>query len=160
MMRGGNGRHTPEGAAVTELILSIFRANGRLLREGDVLTRDLDLTSARWQVMGAIVDRPKTAAQIAREFELSRQGVLLVVQSLLKSGHVELIDNPNHRRAKLVRLTKRGWKLHEELIRRQAVWVNDIGARFRVREVKQALKVIDRLGSVIKERHKAAAAVA
>jgi hypothetical protein len=86
MMRGENDLHTPEGAAVTELVLSIFRANGRLLREGDVLARDLGLNAARWQSAGAIFLAPKTAAQIAREFELSRQGVLLVVQSLLKSG--------------------------------------------------------------------------
>jgi DNA-binding MarR family transcriptional regulator len=159
MIRGVNERHTAEGAAITDLIIAIFRANGRLLREGDVLTRDLDLTSARWQVLGAIIDSPKTAAQIAREFELSRQGVLLVVQHLLKSGLVELIDNPNHRRAKLVQLTKRGLKLNDVLMRRQAVWANDIGVSFSTRELKQAFKVIERFGSALTGHRKKSGAV-
>ncbi|MDH3233798.1 MAG: MarR family transcriptional regulator, partial [Alphaproteobacteria bacterium] len=40
--------------AVTALILETFRLNGRLLAAGDRLVGDLGLTSARWQVLGAI----------------------------------------------------------------------------------------------------------
>jgi DNA-binding MarR family transcriptional regulator len=58
------------------------------------MLRDLELTSARWQVLGAIVQTPRTVAQIARYFELTRQGVLWVVQSMLKDGIVELAKNP------------------------------------------------------------------
>src|SRR5438045_4880048 len=68
--------HTPEGAAMTEFILSLFRANGRLIAVGDQLARDFGLTAARWQVLGAITDTPRTVAQIARHFGLTRQGVL------------------------------------------------------------------------------------
>jgi DNA-binding MarR family transcriptional regulator len=99
MTRTKRIERTAEGAAISELILAIFRANGRLIRAGDVLTRDLGLTSARWQVLGAIAPAPKTVAQIAREFELTRQGVLWVVQSMIGDGFVELINNPDHRRA-------------------------------------------------------------
>jgi len=45
---------TPTGEAATELILSAFRANGLLLDAGDMLSVDEGLTSARWQVLGAI----------------------------------------------------------------------------------------------------------
>jgi hypothetical protein len=72
--------HTREGTAITELILAIFLTNGRIIRAGDTLLRDLGLTGARWQVLGAIKDTPKTVAQIARKYELSRQGVLWLVQ--------------------------------------------------------------------------------
>ena len=59
--------HTPAGAALTELVLTVFRVNGLLLDAGDRMTKDLGLTSARWQVMGALEQGPLTAAQIARE---------------------------------------------------------------------------------------------
>jgi len=48
---------------MTNLILEIFRVNGLLLAAGDRLTRDLGLTSARWQVLGALAEGPLTAAQ-------------------------------------------------------------------------------------------------
>ena len=47
---------TEEGGAVTQLILDVFRLNGRLLIAGDRLVGELGLTSARWQVLGAIAD--------------------------------------------------------------------------------------------------------
>ena len=49
---------TPTGEAATELILSAFRANGLLLDAGDLLSAAEGLTSARWQVLGAIALSP------------------------------------------------------------------------------------------------------
>src|SRR5215210_6586367 len=64
-------------AAITELILETFRLNGRLLAAGDALVRDLGLTSARWQVLGAVAMSPVPlpVSHIARNMGLSRQGV-------------------------------------------------------------------------------------
>ena len=74
-------RHTPGGEALTDLVLAVFRLNGRLLAAGDHLVSDLGLTSARWQVLGAIAHSAKPAAggvagakhgiQIARVFSAS-----------------------------------------------------------------------------------------
>lgn len=142
--------HTEEGAALTRLILEIFRANGRLLRIGDAMSRDIGLTSARWQVLGAVRETPKTVAQIAREFELARQGVLWVVQALLKERMVELIDNPNHRRAKLVRLTRRGAAARRKMMSRQVQWINAIGVHFRRADVEKGIKVLRELTANLK----------
>ena len=141
--------HLPEGAAMTALIMTIFRANGRLLRCGDNLTRDLGITAARWKVMGAIHDGPKTVSQIARRFELTRQGVLWVVTALIKEGLVELIDNPDHKRAKFVQFTKLGWRVYEETQRRQIAWVNAIASEFTVDEIRNANEVIERMGRAV-----------
>jgi hypothetical protein len=51
-------RHRPAGKAATALILEVFRFNGRLLAAGDKLVANLGLTSARWQVLGAIALSP------------------------------------------------------------------------------------------------------
>ena len=40
--------------ALTGLVIEVFRLNGDLLAAGDALVGDLGLTSARWQVLGAI----------------------------------------------------------------------------------------------------------
>ena len=138
--------YTVEGAAMTNLILTLFRVNGRMMRAGDELVRDLGLTSARWQVFGAIRERPRTVAQIARYFESTRQGVLWVVSGLLKSGLVELVDNPDHKRAKLVSLTELGREIHDKVVRRQEDWVNSFSGRFTLEELRTAVGVLEQLG--------------
>lgn len=147
--------YTPEGKAITDLILAVFRTNGRLLRAGDALSRDLGFTAARWQVMGAINSRPKTVAQIAREFELTRQGVLWVVRTMVKDGFLELIDNPDHRRAKLVRFTEYGSMAYRTISLRQARWVNEMGEVFRLADLHRTTELVCQLGLVVKEVYEA-----
>lgn len=137
--------HTPEAEAMTELILSIFRIHGRLFLAGDRLTRGTGLTSSRWQVLGAIANGPRTVAQIARHFESTRQGALFLVNALLKEGFVELIDNPEHKRAKLVRFTESGRAAFDEVSRRQEKWVNAFADHFDVDEVQRATNLLDRV---------------
>jgi DNA-binding MarR family transcriptional regulator len=116
---------TPEGEAATEVILLTFRANGLLLRSGDVLAAEEELTSARWQVLGAIAlaQGPLTVPQIARRMGLTRQSVHATVQRLLADGLVELKPNADHQRSQLVGLTERGRRRYTALDRRQAAWV-------------------------------------
>jgi DNA-binding MarR family transcriptional regulator len=150
MIKNRINKHTAKGAALTELILAIFAANGRLLRFGDDMGRDLSITSARWQVMGAVQLTPKTVAQIARDFELTRQGVLWVTNTLTREGFVELIDNPEHRRAKLVQQTAKGRATHKLISRRQVHWINDLGELFKLSEVNIATAVVKQLSEAIK----------
>ena len=41
---------------LTDLVLEVFRLNGRMIASGDSLVAKIGLTSARWQVLGAIDD--------------------------------------------------------------------------------------------------------
>ena len=102
---------SPFDHPANRLALAIFRANGALIAAGDQTTRPLGLTSARWQVLGAIAAGGAaglTAAQIGRNMGLTRQSVQRLVNELEADGLIGLHDNPNHRRARLVRLTARG----------------------------------------------------
>ena len=110
--------------ALTELILEVFRVNGGLIAAGDRLVADLGLTSARWQGLGAIAlsPAPEPVARLARAMGLHRQGVQRIVNELEAEGIVALDDNPHHRRAKLVRLTRKGETLYREAERRQKPW--------------------------------------
>jgi DNA-binding MarR family transcriptional regulator len=127
---GQSDGHTPEGALFTELVLEVFRLNGRLLTAGDELTRDLGLTSARWQVLGAIAlaAAPLPVARIARTMGLTRQAVQRVANELAGEGFVRFVANPDHKRAKLVTLTERGRDAYARASQRQARWANRIAA--------------------------------
>ncbi|MEO5756274.1 MAG: MarR family winged helix-turn-helix transcriptional regulator [Mesorhizobium sp.] len=138
---------TPSGVAVSEIILSIFRINGRLLAAGDRLVAGLGLTSARWQVLGAIALSPaaEPVARLARNMGLNRQGVQRIVNELEAEGFVELKDNPHHRSARLVVLTAKGTEAHDAALRAQVPWVNMLGEGFDAQAIEAAGKVLDRL---------------
>ena len=133
---------TAEATALTELILETFRLNGCLLAAGDRLTADLGLTSARWQILGAIDDRPRSVAQIARLMGLTRQAVQRIANVLVEEGFADFADNPEHKRAKLVRLTARGRAALDQIDRRQAEWSSRLAAGFRTPILQAALAVL------------------
>lgn len=139
--------HTRAGKAFTELILQIFQFNGRLLAAGDRLARPLGLTSSRWQVLGAIEERPLSVAQIARNMGLARQNVQRLADVLQSEGFVAYTPNPDHQRAKLACLTDKGQRAVMQLARRQALWANRIVANARAGEIHEALRLLKELRS-------------
>ncbi len=138
-------QRTPAAEAVTQLILAIFRLNGRLLGAGDQLSRDLGLSSARWQVLGALRDGPLPVAQIARNMGLTRQSVQRIVDVLAAQGVLTFAENPYHLRAKLVRLTEHGTHLLQEVSQRQVRWVNRLAQDLAPDEVQAAVHLLDTL---------------
>ncbi|WP_420865499.1 MarR family winged helix-turn-helix transcriptional regulator [Methylobacterium indicum] len=116
--------------ALTELTLAVFRLNGDLLTAGDALVDDLGLTSARWQVLGAVAlsPVPLPVAHIARNMGLTRQAVQRVVDDLHGVGFVRIDPNPHHRRAHLVALTGPGETAYRHAIARKDVWFDDLCA--------------------------------
>jgi DNA-binding MarR family transcriptional regulator len=110
--------------ALDELILETFRLNGLLIAAGDALTRDLGLSSARWQVLGAIgkSSEPPSLSAIARAMGLSRQAVRRVVNELETEGLVETRPHPANRRLRVVLLTEAGKSAHDQANQRQVPW--------------------------------------
>src|SRR3954470_14545616 len=135
---------TPEGVLLTRLVLELFRLNGRLLAAGDAMTRDLGLTSARWQVLGAVrlAGGPLPVAWIARNMGLTRQAVQRVADELATEGFVRFAPNPHHRRAKLVALTAKGEEALDRVSARQARWADGLAAGVDAPALEGALNVL------------------
>ena len=141
-----------------ELVIEIFRLNGVLLAEGDKLTRDVGLTSARWQVLGAIevAGHPLTVAEIARNMGLTRQSVQRLANELDRERLVAFADNPNHRRAKLVVPTEKGRRAFRGAMRRQTDWAKASMRRGRIdeRQLREAQGVLRALRLALSGRQK------
>ena len=105
-----------------------FRLHGALLATGDALVGDLGLTSARWQVLGAVALEPQapTVAQAARRMGLSRQAVQRIANDLKAEGLVRFIDNPDHQRAKRMELTQTGQRAYASAMDRQRRWAEGL----------------------------------
>ncbi|MFN3912385.1 MarR family winged helix-turn-helix transcriptional regulator [Hyphomonas sp.] len=137
--------HSPEGAALTELVLEVFRLNGRLLAAGDRLVAETGLTSARWQVLGAIhfAGEPQTVSWLARSLGLTRQAVQRIVNELEGEGVVAFQPNPAHRRAQLITMTRQGQDAYANADRRQKPWINALANGLDREEVARALELLN-----------------
>ena len=136
---------TEEGEAFTELVIEVFRLNGLLLQAGDRLTAPVGLSSARWQVLGVVEHGPVPVANVARIMGLTRQSVQQTADALARDGFVEYLENPHHRRAKLISLTPKGRKALDHVVESQAQWANRIAPavnRQRLRAAVNALRQV------------------
>jgi DNA-binding MarR family transcriptional regulator len=131
---------TPAGDALTGLILDLFRLNSLLLTAGDRLVAPLRLTSARWQILGAVAyaERPEPVAWLARGLGANRQNVQRIVNDLQGDGLVAFAANPHHRRAQLVVLTDKGRQTFEAAMRLQVPWVTGLADGFLVKDIEAA----------------------
>ncbi len=134
-------------AAVTALILEIFRTNGALLAAGDRLVAGCGLTSARWQVLGALAAEPLPVAHIARTMGLSRQGVQRTVNDLVRGGLAAFAENPHHRRAKLVGLTETGRAAYAAATARQIPWAEALARDLDPAAIEAARRLVREIGA-------------
>lgn len=126
------------GEALTDLILTTFRLNGRLLEAANGLAADGEITAALWQVLGGVLDEPRTVSEIARRMGMTRQGVQRNADVLVERGLAELRDNPAHRRARLLAPTEAGYWAVRRISIAQIPWAERIGAPVGARVLRRA----------------------
>ncbi len=140
---GVTGR-SRKGNALTELMHSLFRANNLSLAWGDRLVAPFGLTSARWQILGAIVhaDRPQPVAWLARDLGANRQNVQRIVNDLHSDGMVVFEPNPHHRRAHLVVLTVKGRRTYDAAVSAYNPKIDTMAEGMSIDEIKIAHRVV------------------
>jgi DNA-binding MarR family transcriptional regulator len=141
--------HTEAGAALTDVILTTFRLNARFLEVARDLAANGDLTAAWWQVLGGILDQPRSVAAIGRRMGMTRQGVQRVADLLVERSLAEYRPNPDHRRAKLLACTEAGYWAIRRISLAAHPWGNRIGAEVGVDELRNALAAMRRLVEIL-----------
>ena len=122
----------PEAVILTEIMLTVFRVNGRLLEKGDQLVEPLNLTSARWQVLGAVAlaGKPLSAPQIAEAMGMTRQGAQKQLNVLEQFGF-------------FYDLTELGNRTYARAMALEAAWANGLADGLRTQDLKQALNTLN-----------------
>jgi len=135
-------KRTGKGSLLTDLILTVFPLNGRLLTAGDRISGEVELTSALWQVLGAIEDCPRSVSQISRVMGLTRQSVQRSVNIMKKGGLVEFVRNPDHKTSLLVKMTAKGQRSYRRVMQLQIDWSNELAKNFKAEELKTTTRVL------------------
>jgi DNA-binding MarR family transcriptional regulator len=95
---------------------------------------------------------PLTVPQIAQMRPTSRQRMQRLADELAAEGLVEFIDNPKHRRSKLVQLTRKGDAHYRELNARFLVLASTIGVALSEADVRKTTAVVRQLSADVKVR--------
>jgi len=138
---------------VRELALAVFATSGRLIGTGNVLVAPLGLTSAWWQVLGALryAPAPLPTVSIARNMGLTRQAVQRIVDVLAERGLVTFQNNPQHRRAKLVVLTGAGLAAVTGAEQAVAPLDKEIADRVGRDRIRDAIQTLDAMNAILAE---------
>lgn len=144
--------YAPGGQALAQLILTLFRVNNLALTWGDRIVAPLGLTSARWQVMGAVAARPQPVAWLARDLGAQRQSVQRIINDLRDLGFVELEQNPHHRRSPVVVLTETGAKRIADAMHTYAPIVESLSEDLKADSVANAQRTLEALRVCFEQR--------
>ncbi len=100
---------------------------------------------------------PLTVPQIARMRPTSRQRMQRLADELAADGLVRFVDNPKHRRSKLVQLTAKGKARYGEQNARLLAIAATMGVGLGQAEIRETTQVVRRLSEDVKARSTAPA---
>ena len=95
---------------------------------------------------------PLSVPQIAKMRPTSRQRMQRLADELAAEGLVEFIDNPKHRRSKLVRLTSKGSARYRDLNTRLLSTASIMGAALSEADIRKTIEVVRHLSDELKAR--------
>jgi DNA-binding MarR family transcriptional regulator len=95
---------------------------------------------------------PLTVPQIAQMRPTSRQRMQRLANELAAEGLVEFIDNPKHRRSKLVRLTPKGDARYWELNARLLSIASTMGVALSEADIRKTTAIVRQLSDDVKAR--------
>ncbi|RWP41736.1 MarR family transcriptional regulator [Mesorhizobium sp.] len=95
---------------------------------------------------------PLTVPQIAQMRPTSRQRMQRLADELATEGLVEFIDNPKHRRSKLVQLTRKGAARYGELNAQLMGIASTMGVALDEADIRKTAAIVRQLSDDVKVR--------
>jgi DNA-binding MarR family transcriptional regulator len=139
------------GAALTDVIIATFRLNARLMEAAQELAAHGGLTAAWWQVLGGVLDEPRSVAEVGRIMGVSRQGVQRIADLLVERGLAEYRQNPAHRRAKLLACTEAGYWAIRQISVAQHPFADKLSASVDLDDLRTTLATMQTLITRLEE---------
>lgn len=139
------------------LVDELSRLNGRLKSVFARSRQTAGLGESEIMVLNAVVEaeRAPTAAQIGRSLGHPRQLIQRAANSLMGSGLIETADNPDHKRAPLLRPTEKGIALKREVDARADALSEDLMPALGMDDVREATKALRAIRKQLEARLRA-----
>lgn len=138
----GPGAEPDSGPHVAALMFVAYRhAEERII--GHVVDSGFPITLAQARVCARISEDGIRLTELAEQSQVTKQTAGFLVDQVEKAGYVERVPDPTDARARLIRLSDKGWEVQrcaremEEII--DAEWTAHLGAS-RVRTLRATLE--------------------
>ena len=139
--------------AITELMLEVAQCFFRIRALGQKIGL---ITSWGGGAFGFIRSLallgPLTVPQIAEMRPTSRQRMQRLADELAAEGLVEFIDNPKHRRSKLVQLTRKGHAHYQKQNVQLLVIASTMGSALSEGDIRKTSAIVRQLSNDVKAR--------
>lgn len=137
---------TPAGQVIEDLIIEIVATFFLLRAEGMRIRVVSSSGEGYWSVLRLLkVNGAQTVPQIARYRYVPRQSVQKLANEMLADGVIELVNNPAHKRSKLLRLTSKGEAVFAEMSGRIAALSETLAAQGDADQLQNAVTVVRHL---------------
>lgn len=144
---------TSKAEAITELMLEVAQCFFRIRALGQRAGLITSWGGGAFGFMRSLaLLGPLTVPQIAAMRPTSRQRMQRLADELAAEGLVRFVDNPRHRRSKLVQLTNRGEARYRELEARLLSIAATMGEAVGESDIRQTTAVVRRLSEDVKAR--------
>ncbi len=115
---------TDQAYEVTWLVRRLFRA---MSAKADEYLATANLSAAERAVMEFLYpSQEMSVPEIARRYKVSRQHVQVTVNGLIAKGMLRGIDNPQHKRSRLTRLSSQGRECFAEIRRHELTLIEQV----------------------------------
>jgi DNA-binding MarR family transcriptional regulator len=143
---------TNAGQAIEDLIVEIVATFFLLRAEGMRIGVVSSSGEGYWSVLRILkMKGAQTVPQIARYRYVPRQSVQKLANEMLKDGVIEFVNNPAHKRSKLLRLTPKGEAVFAEMSDRIAVLSETLAEQKNADQLQNAVTVVRHLHQQLRE---------
>lgn len=128
------------------LSLAVRRLFHKLGHGAATLHQDTGVSAGMRAVLESVInDGPQTVPQMARVRPVTRQHIQGLVNTLLDEGYVETIDNPAHKRSRLISPTPLGEMAFRALREKENQSFRDVKIDATAAELEAATRVLTAL---------------
>ena len=139
--------------AIAELMLEVAQCFFRIRAVGQKTGLITSWGGGAFGFMRSVVLLgPLTVPQIAQMRPTSRQRMQRLADELAAEGVVTFIENPKHRRSKLVQLTRKGEARYREMNARFLAIASTMGIAFSEAEIRKTSEIVRQLSEEVKTR--------
>lgn len=137
---------TVAGQAIEDLIIEIVATFFLLRAEGMRIGVVSSSGEGYWSVLRLLkVNGAQTVPQLARYRYVPRQSVQKLANEMLADDVIELVNNPAHKRSKLLRLTPKGEAVFAELSDRIAILTETLAEHQDAAQLQNAANIVKQL---------------
>jgi DNA-binding MarR family transcriptional regulator len=136
---------------IYELVWCTRRLFQQLRATSDELLEGTGINTSQRAVLEFLSqNQPLTVSSMAREKDVSRQHIQLIVNSLLEVNLVEARTNPAHKRSPIISITEKGEKLFAKIILKEAKVLAAMADQFSEKNISTSIRTLKEMRDYLK----------